>query len=107
MVSSVSTSTLSYYQGQTALSLLNGLSSSNAGTNADALLSYYLGKEGLSGTSSNGQAAAATPPSAPWQASNGVPTVSAAVMGAISAALTVGTPFDACQGALGGVAAAA
>jgi hypothetical protein len=92
MVSPVSGSNLiSYYSGQAALSLLGGSASSTTAaggsSSATALLSYFEQKEGLSGSSTSGQAATNPAPTAPWQ-NGGVPSPAGAVQNAVD-----GQPF--------------
>jgi hypothetical protein len=84
MVGSISsTSLIGFYQGQTALTLLGALSSSDPATSADALLTYYQEKEGLTGSAASGMAAAPAP-TAPWNSATGTPQVSTAVQNAVS-----------------------
>ena len=52
---------LSYYQGQTALTLFG--SSSNSSDTTTALSNYYLAKEGIG---SGGSSPASNAPDAPW-----------------------------------------
>jgi hypothetical protein len=81
MVDSVSTSPLALFQGQTALSLLSGASNPNTAA-SDAILSAYQSSFATP-SSSFGAAVNATPPTAPWDSSNGTPSVSDAVQSAI------------------------
>jgi hypothetical protein len=80
MVSSIGTSLINYYQGQTALALF-GASNSSPGSAADALLSYYAQTEGVSGFASSGPAVQPAP-TAPWNQSS--PDVASTVRNAIS-----------------------
>jgi hypothetical protein len=79
---------LSFYQGQTALTLLTPTSSSGSASGAAAsasatnLLNYLTNKEGIPSSSSS-SSAAKNAPVAPWNSQTGVPTVSAAVQDAI------------------------
>jgi hypothetical protein len=114
MVSSVSSSNLSYYQGQAALSLLTpttttttdpltGLTTTSSSSTTDitgSLLGYLTAKEGI-GTAAT-TTSAVTAPTAPWQSSTGSPSVSAAVQSAISGAAFV-NPSNAKLNAPGGV----
>src|SRR5579872_6385656 len=80
MVSSVSTSTLALFQGQTALALLTGSSST---ADSDAVLSAYEAQTAGSSASSFGSAVQ-TAPTAPWASSAGTPTVEQAVQSAVN-----------------------
>jgi hypothetical protein len=85
---------LSYYQGQTALSLFgvaaSGTSSTSASSSATsntAILNYLTNKEGI--TSATSSSSTFKAPTAPWASSTGVPTVSAAVQAAVGGAAFV------------------
>ena len=89
MVSSVSGgNSLSYYQGQAALSILTSSSSTSTADTTSALLSYYESKEGLSSASSAASTAAAAP-TAPWNSSTDTPSVETAVQNAVNGAQIV------------------
>ena len=84
MVSPVSGANLqSYYQGQTALSMLSSssLSTDASSTNA-SLLNFLNAKAGI--PSADTPDASANAPLAPWNAQHGVPSVSDAVQNALS-----------------------
>ena len=82
MVDSISTSALSLFQGQTALSLLSGSSDPNTAI-SDAILSAYQSESSFSG-SSFGSAVNLNPPTAPWNSSTGSPSAATAVQNAVS-----------------------
>jgi hypothetical protein len=89
MVSSLTGSNLlSYYQGQTALSMLSGSASSSGSANATstALLNFLTNKEGITGASSSASAVKA--PTAPWSSSVAQPSLGAVVQDAVN-----GAPF--------------
>jgi hypothetical protein len=79
MVSSVSTSTLALFQGQTALALLTGSSST---ADSDALLSAYQAQ--TSGSTDSFGSAVQQAPTAPWDSSTGTPSVATAVRNAVN-----------------------
>jgi hypothetical protein len=89
LVSSIDSTMISLFQGQTALSLLNA---SNDPTSIDvtsALLADMQAKEGITNpiaADGSGGSSAPTGPTAPWASSNGVPAVSDAVKRAIGGA---------------------
>lgn len=102
MVSSVSPSSLAYYQGQTALSLLTG-SSNGVTTTSDALLSAYLAQQGTTAGASSASASGVPPaPTAPWSTPNGTPSTASAVQAAVSGAQLI-NPAAARLSAPGGV----
>ena len=82
MVDSVSTSALSLFQGQTALTLLSGANDPNTAI-SDAILSAYQ-TQFTSAGSSFGSAVNVTPPTAPWNSGNGTPAISDAVQNAVN-----------------------
>jgi hypothetical protein len=83
MVDSVSTSPLALFQGQTALALLSGAADPNTAI-SDAILGAYQSQFSAADPSSFGSAVNLTPPTAPWQSSDGVPAVSDAVQNAVN-----------------------
>ncbi|MDB5458908.1 MAG: regulatory protein FlaEY [Caulobacteraceae bacterium] len=91
MVSSITgPSLLSYYQGQTALSMLSGSasgSSTAAAATSSALLSYLTGKEGIASAAST--SANVKVPTAPWSSTVAKPSVSSAVQNAVNGAAFV------------------
>ena len=87
MVNSISTSPMALFQGQTALTLLSGSANPNTAI-SDAILGAYQSQFSSSG-SSFGAAVNVTPPTAPWNASNGTPAVATAVQNAVNGQLIV------------------
>jgi hypothetical protein len=90
MVSSVTGSNLlSYYQGQTALSMLSAANSSSGSTSATtaannaALLNFLSSKAGIASASSSTSASVRVP-TAPWSPTVAPPNVSNAVQGAVN-----------------------
>jgi hypothetical protein len=82
MVDSVSSSPLALLQGQTALTLLSGASNANTAI-SDSLLSAYQSQFSTSSSSTFGSAVNATPPTPPWNAAGGTPSVATAVQNAV------------------------